>query len=184
MDNFVGEIRLLPFNWAPNGWVPCDGRLLNLQQNIALYSLIGTLYGGDGKTTFAVPDLRGRVPVHRNYNNFNVNSQFQVGTQGGAELVTLTQAQVPSHMHTFGVVNGPANVIPLTTALPAVTQQSVVSGTTFQPPNVFDAVGTTLTTIDPQTISVAGSSAGHPNVQPYITLNYCIATIGIYPSRD
>lgn len=180
MDNFVGEIRLMPFSWAPNGWVPCDGRLLNLQQNIALYSLIGTLYGGDGKTTFAVPDLRGRVPVHRNYNNFNVNSQFQVGTQGGAEQVTLTQAQVPSHMHTFGAATVAADQFPPTSFLPAIVQP--FSSTAA--PNVYDTVGTSLVTIDPQTVSVSGAGAAHPNVQPFIVLNYMIATTGIYPSRD
>lgn len=184
MDNFVGEIRLMPFNWAPAGWVLCDGRLLNIQQNIALYSLINTLYGGDGKTTFAVPDLRGRVPVHRNYNNLSVNTQFQVGTAGGAELVTLTQAQVPSHMHTFGAYNGAADQ-PLPTAnLSAMPQPAVQNGTTYAPPNIYDAVGTTLVTIDPQTVSISGASAGHPNVQPFMVLNYMIATIGIYPSRD
>jgi len=184
VDNFVGEIRLLPFNWAPNGWVPCDGRLLNLQQNIALYSLIGTLYGGDGKTTFAVPDLRGRVPVHRNYNNFSINAQFQVGTKGGAEQVTLTQAQVPSHAHAVGAYNGVADQLLPGGNLLSVPQQGVVSGTTIQPPNIYDGVGTSLVTLDPQTVSISGSGAGHSNIQPYVTLNYCIATIGIYPSRD
>ncbi|HEY0832747.1 MAG TPA: tail fiber protein [Azospirillum sp.] len=180
MDNFVGEIRLMPFNWAPSGWVLCQGQLLTIQQNIALYSLIGTLYGGDGKTTFAVPDLRGRVPVHRNYNNLSVNTQFQVGTQGGAEQVTLTQAQVPSHLHSFGAYNGAADQLPPLGNL--LAQPPAVS--TISPPNLYSTVASTVVTLDPSSISVSGSSAAHPNVQPFIVLNYMIATTGIYPSRD
>lgn len=168
MTPYIGEIKLLPWNWAPRGWALCNGALLAINQNTALFSLLGTIYGGNGTTTFALPDLRGRVAM-------NFGPAYSQGVAGGAETVTLTDAQIANHNH----------------ALMAATD----AGTAIKPDgNVLATVGggiahysaddTTLVAINSTSVEPAGGGEGHQNMQPFLVLNYCIALVGIYPSRN
>ncbi len=174
MDNYLGEIRTFAFGIIPNGWHLCDGTLLNMQQNIALYSLIGTTFGGDGRTTFALPDLRGRAIVASNY-----TSTYNQGKAGGNESVALTNAQT-NHIHYMHVENAPGDtVIPTNIlAIPdvAAIQSEIINiySVPASAPNV---------SLNVETIAMQGSSAGHNNMQPFLVLSYCIATSGVYPPR-
>jgi microcystin-dependent protein len=176
MDAFLGEIRLMSFPFAPKGWMYCQGQLLSVSQNTALFSLLGTTYGGNGVTTFGLPDLRGRVIVGA---GSGVNlSPYVLGQQGGSEMLALAAGQIPAHSHTFtGTVQtgdspdlkSPAGAVP---APGAATQFS--AGT----PTVSMNTGT-LT----GSLANAGGSAPHENRQPLLVLNYAIAVTGIFPSR-
>ena len=164
---FLGEIRLFPWNFAPFGWALCDGTLLGIAQNTALFSLLGTMYGGNGQTTFALPDLRGRTPIH-------VSNNFSQGELDGQEQVTLTIATMPAHQHTFFGTSAAAN-----SKAPAghtLTKDSV-AGDNFYAPD------TTPFAISPQSIGGMGGNQPHDNMQPFLVLNYCIALRGIFPSR-
>ncbi len=169
---YIGEIRLFAGNFAPLGWAFCDGSLLSISDNDTLFNLIGTTYGGDGQSTFALPDLRGRVPVHA---GTNAGSTYVLGEAGGSETVTLSAAQVPQHAHALlgsaasASTTSPAGAVPATLA--EVT--TLAYGT--------DAP---LTTLAPQTVGVAGGNQPHDNVQPYLCINYIISLFGIYPSQS
>ena len=182
-EPFVGEIRMFGFNFAPQGWAMCNGQLLPINQNTALFSLIGTFYGGNGTTTFALPDLRGRVAV--NQGSGAGLSPYSIGQTGGSENVTLLVQQMPAHNHqvgcdgtgtgrggaAFGVGTGgtPTNNIPGLAASPANAAYS------NNAPN---------TTMSNAMIENAGGSQAHPNIQPYLALTFCIALQGIFPSRN
>lgn len=171
-DNFLGEIRLFPMNWAPQGWHVCDGTVLPITGNQALYSLIGIAYGGDGKTTFALPDLRGRTGV--NYGpGINPASEYILGAKNGAETVTLTANTIPQHNHNVGVNPTAAN--------------GNIPGNTLAMPTGINFYNTTLPagspTLVPETISTVGNNTPHQNMQPFQVLNFCIATSGLYPTR-
>ncbi len=161
---FLGEIKIISWNFAPKGWTFCNGQFLPINQNQALFSLLGTMYGGNGQTTFALPDLRGRVPLH-------VGDGFIQGQAGGQEFHTLTISELPAHNHFVNAVNGTA-----TTEAPAgnflATNPAALYLTT---PN---------TTLKPSTVTNFGGSQPHENRQPFITLNFIIALIGIFPSRN
>lgn len=186
MDPFIGEIRLFPYaaGKTPVGWALCDGSLLQISTNAALYSLINTLYGGDGKTTFALPDLRGRVPMHRNYTAPLTRSQ--IGNKFGVEGVTVTQAQVPAHSHSVNVYNNNGTKINPSSNVPAIPVNTPTQPNPPAPQIYAQYVQNTSTMvgIHPGTIAVAGSSAAHENRQPYLVLGYFMATTGIYPPRD
>jgi microcystin-dependent protein len=170
-DPFLGEIKLFPYTFAPRGWALCNGQVLSIAQNTALFSLIGTLYGGDGRTTFALPDLRGRVPVSSGQGPGL--SQYDVGEVGGVESVTLTEPQLPAHTHAMRV-NGPSSASnnPNNRYLGRVSTGTAYAGTTN---------GKTL---KPDAIAPSGDSEPHENRQPHLVLNYCIALEGIFPARD
>lgn len=174
-DNYLGEIRLFPINYAPEGWHVCDGTIMQIQGNQALYSLIGKTYGGDGKTTFALPDLRGRVPVDASITN---PTNYSIGMNGGAETVALTVQQMPAHNHEFQVYNGPDSAPEPNDilAIPANT----ISGAQI---NTYNTSNATTQTLNAASIENAGTSQGHNNMQPFLTLNFCIAVQGIYPPR-
>jgi microcystin-dependent protein len=162
---FVAEINLFPYNFCPSGWAWCDGQLLPISQNTALFSLLGTTYGGDGKSTFALPNLNGRVALHPGQGPGL--SLRDLGEVGGSDTVTLLQSEIPVHAHT---VRSSASAA--TSANPA----TAVPGTTEAP--VYHATGTPTGTLQP-----AGGDQPHNNLQPYLTLYYAIALQGVFPPR-
>ena len=166
---FLGTIVPFGFNFAPRGWAMCDGQLLPIGNNSALFSLLGTLYGGDGRTTFALPDLRGRMPVHQG--NGPGLSDYSVGQRGGAEQVTLTQMQMPSHTHS---AQAPVAVVP----------RSGFSGIGNEGDASLIASYTPATSGVDEMVMNAGGSQSHENRPPYLTVNFCIATVGLFPSRS
>lgn len=170
-DPFIGEIRLFPYNFEPRGWAFCHGQLLPISQHTALFSLIGTIYGGDGRVTFALPDLRGRVPVSAGQGPGL--SLYDVGQVGGAESVTLSESQLPAHNHLMAA-NGPSSGSdrPNNRFLGRVSSGTAYAGTTN---------GRML---NPEAISFTGAGQPHENRPPHLTLNYCIAMEGIFPSRN
>ncbi|MBC7858209.1 MAG: phage tail protein [Burkholderiaceae bacterium] len=170
MDPFVGEIKICAFSYAPQGWAKCDGSAMTIQQNAALYSLLGITYGGDGKTTFCLPDLRGRTPVHRN----PAVANFQQGKSLGAETVALTAANLPQHSHTFNVTSAAG-----AKSSGLAPNASVLAATGA---NLYGAAAT-LTPMGAAACGSAGAGAAHANMQPSLALNFIIATSGLYPSR-
>jgi microcystin-dependent protein len=167
-DAFVAEIRILACNFAPKGWALCHGQLLPISQNTALFSLLGTTYGGDGKSTFALPDLQGRAPMHSGQ-----GGPHYLGEEGGTESVTLLQSEMPAHSHTLMASASAGNrTAPLGNAL------ARVSGATPYAP----AGAATAALVD-QAFAPTGGSQPHNNMQPYLTLNFCIALQGIFPPR-
>lgn len=172
---FIGEIRLLPYNFAPLGWATCSGQLLSIAQNDALFALIGTTYGGDGQTTFALPDLRGRLPVHQGQGPGLSN--YTIGQVAGTESVTLISTQLPAHTHTLIATTAAAtSLTPGNALLPGA-----VSGDTFY---VNTTAGNTMAPMSNQMLSQAGGSQPHENTMPTLTLQFCMALEGIFPSRN
>ncbi|MCM2357374.1 MAG: tail fiber protein [Geobacteraceae bacterium] len=185
MDPYLGEIKLFPFGLVPQGWVLCDGRQLPVAGNQALYSLLGNAYGGDTRN-FNLPDLRGRVPVHCNY-NINPDGKDRIlskyGKGMGAETVTLDNTQLPAHAHqVYGEGSSSDSVSPisLSTCLWAIP----IDPTTKQqiPVEPFSTAQVTAK-MDSTAITAAGGSGAHDNMQPFLVLNFCIAVQGIYPPR-
>ena len=170
-EPYVGEIRMFAGNFAPRGWAFCDGQLLAVSQNDALFSLYGTIYGGDGRTTFGLPDLRGRVPIHAG--SGPGLSPRQLGSKGGQEQVTLIVDQLPSHNHdpvsasTAGTLS--------TNPLGNVYTQA--AGDVYR--DNLDALGN----LDANAITHVGGSQSHTNIQPFLCVNFIVALFGIYPSR-
>lgn len=171
-DPFVAEIRIFPFNFAPRGWAWCDGQLLPLSQNTALFSLLGTTYGGNGKSNFALPDLQGRAPMHPGQGPGL--SLHDLGETGGSETVSLLESEIPSHNHTMSASNGaadeegqkqPAN------ALPGSQQGS----------NQMYALLDNLVQMSDQALAPAGGDQPHNNLMPYLTFYFCIALQGVFP---
>jgi microcystin-dependent protein len=184
-DYFVGELRVFAFNRIPKGWLPCDGRLVNITGNQALFALLGNGFGGDGKTTFALPDLRGRVTM-------GTNNLTQRATQSGAEGVVLTAAQVPPHTHTIQGVSGGTivPVAPLTNNYMSEAKQ-LPSPTAAQPFNIYGPPptnppqpGNAWAPLDSTTFSSVGANEAHENRQPVLPLQICIATSGLFPTRN
>jgi microcystin-dependent protein len=172
-DSFIGEIMMFAGNFPPQNWAFCDGQLLPIAPNTALFSLIGTYYGGDGQTTFALPDLRGRLPMHTGSGPGPGLSPRSLGESGGAENVTLISTQMPAHTHALQVdsANG-------TTASPG-------GALLARDPSGTPAYGVNTTgTLSAQAIASAGGSQPHQNMPPFLAINYCICVQGIYPPRS
>jgi len=169
-DQFVAEIRLFPFNFAPQGWAFCNGQLLPISQNTALFSLLGTTYGGDGKSTFALPDLQGRVPLHHG-DGPGLTSRM-LGESAGSATVTLLESEIPSHVHALR-----GSALDGDLSLPSPVR--VLGNATGAKPY---GSGTDVL-LAGQALALAGGSVPHNNLQPYLTLNYCIALQGIFPPR-
>jgi len=163
-DPFVAEIRIFPFNFAPKGWAWCDGQLLPLSQNTALFSLLGTTYGGNGQTTFALPDLRNCVPIH-------VGSGHTLGERAGEQAHTLSISEMPTHLHTVQGSSSDGD-----TNLPSGSVLATAANV-YGPPGVQN-------TLQPATISSVGGSQAHLNMQPFLVLTFCIALQGIFPSQN
>ena len=173
-DPFVAEIRIFPFNFAPKGWAWCDGQLLPLSQNTALFSLLGTTYGGDGKSNFALPDMQGNAPMHPGQGPGL--SLHDLGETGGSETVTLLESEIPAHQHS--VV---AQVPPADTNLPGgnvLARASVGGVNPYQPP-----AGAPLVMMSQNALTPAGGDQPHNNMMPYLTLYFNIALQGVYPPR-
>ena len=179
MDPFIGEIIMFCGNFAPQGWAICNGQLLPISQNQALFSILGTNFGGDGITNFALPDLRGRVPVGQGQGPSLSN--YTLGEKTGVENVTLLPGQMPQHNHMVGVSNQAGSSTDPTNHLPA----QINTGTGRSPATT--AMGYAPTpqtgTLAPAAISMSGGNQGHPNIQPVLCVNFIIALTGIYPSR-
>jgi len=164
-EPFLSEIRIMSFGFPPKGWALCNGQLLPINQNQALFSLLGTTYGGDGRVNFALPDLRGRTPIH-------TGSGHTLGERGGEQAHTLTLGELPAHTHALNGSSGNgANTPSNTTVLGTSNPQSVYGG----PSN--------LASMDSRSISNVGGSQAHLNMQPLLTLSFCIALQGIFPSQ-
>jgi len=164
-DPFLGEIRMMSFVFAPKSWALCNGQLLPIAQNQGLFSLLGTYYGGDGRVNFALPDLRGRVPLHR-------GGEFSIGQKGGETAHTLTIAELPEHTH---VMNASAN--------PGTTTHPVGNVIAANIQNMY-ANPASLVAMAPGVLTNTGGSQAHQNMQPYLTISYCIALVGIFPSQN
>jgi microcystin-dependent protein len=171
-DPFVAEIRIFPFNFAPKGWAFCNGQLLPLSQNTALFSLLGTTYGGNGKSNFALPDMQGNAPMHPGRGPGL--SLHDLGQTGGSEFVTLLESQMPSHSHAQM-----GNTTTATKSLP--TGNSFARGSGITP--YLAPAGAPVVTMAFQAITPAGGSLPHNNMQPYLTLNFNIALQGVFPPR-
>lgn len=171
-DPFVAEIRIFPFNFAPKGWAFCNGQLLPISQNTALFALLGTTYGGDGKSTFALPDLQGSAAMHPGQGQGL--SLRDLGQIGGAETVTLLQSEMPVHTHAVR-----ASIEPGDNRLPSPTVALSVSTGAF----AYAGGSPALTQMAFQALPPAGGSLPHNNLQPYLTLNFCIALQGVFPPR-
>ncbi len=169
-DPFVAEIRIFPFNFAPRGWAWCDGQLLPLSQNTALFSLLGTTYGGNGSSNFALPDLQGRAPMHPGQGPGL--SLHDLGEQAGVEGVTLLESEMPLHSHGLNVSQGDAiSRVP--------TGEQLATGIAlgmYEAPNA-------LVSLSPSALPPAGGDQPHNNMQPYLTFYFCIALQGVFPPR-
>lgn len=170
-EPFLGETRIFSFEFAPKGWALCNGQLLPINQNQALFSLLGTTYGGDGRTTFALPDLRGRVPIH-------AGNGFFLGANGGEASSTLTLQSLPAHTHMVRVSGDVAKLQLPTNGVLAQAPINVYSNSTL------DGSVETLNAMNPAASTAIGGSQPHENMQPYLTLNVCIALQGIFPSPN
>jgi microcystin-dependent protein len=170
-DPFVAEIRIFPFNFAPKGWAWCDGQLLPLSQNTALFSLLGTTYGGDGKSNFALPDLQGRAPMHPGQGPGL--SLHDLGETGGSETVTLLESEIPAHSHALRASSDDADLqIPGPAFSVAKSTGQALYSTTA-----------TLAPLAPEALAPAGGDQPHNNLQPYLTFYFCIALQGVFPPR-
>lgn len=172
-EPFIGEIRPFGFNFAPRGWAMCNGQLMSIAQNQALFSLLGTNYGGDGQSTFGLPDLRGRAPVHPGTGPGL--APVVPGETSGVEAVTLIQTHLPPHGHT---TRASADLVNSTSPAGNVMGAKGRGGV-----NVY-AAANNLTPLAPGAVASAGSSQAHDNMQPSLVMNFCIAVEGIYPSRN
>jgi microcystin-dependent protein len=168
-EPFLAEVRIFGFNFPPRGWATCDGQILPINQNQSLYSLLGTTYGGDGRTTFGLPDLRSRTPIH-------VGGGHALGQKSGVETVALTTDQIPSHTHAMNGTNQSANQPTPAGNLPAAPSASL--GNTYAATPLDQPLANAVS------IANQGSGQGHNNMQPYTTLNFCIAMQGVFPSRN
>ena len=163
---YVGEIRMFAGNFAPAGWMFCEGQLLPISENETLFQLIGTTYGGDGQSTFALPDLRGRIPLHQ-------GNGFILAETGGAEEITLTVSQIPAHSHPFLASNDTATAPAPNGSLP---------GSTNVNKKIYAAANSPVTPMAPLSIGPTGGSQPHTNFQPYLCINFIISLFGLFPS--
>jgi len=173
-DPFVAEIRIFGFNFSPKGWAFCDGQLLPISQNTALFSLLGTTYGGDGKSTFALPDLQGSAPMQPGQGQ-GLSQRF-LGEMSGVETITLLTSEMPFHNHTIATHNLDAGG--LQNPAPDVILAKSAQGSAYQ-----SNTSANLVMMAPQALSIAGGGLPHNNMQPYLTLNFCIAMQGVFPAR-
>ena len=164
-EPFLSEIRIFSFNFPPKGWAFCNGQLLPINQNQPLFALLGTTYGGNGQTNFALPNLQGQVPIHTGHGH-------TLGEKAGSSAVTVNIQQLPQHIHFMQATTNEANQVPIPT------------NNMLSPGNNLYSGPSNLTTMLPQSVSNVGGSQPHNNMMPYLVLNFCIALQGIFPSRN
>jgi len=174
-DQFVGEIRIFPFNFPPTGWAFCNGQLLPISQNTALFSLLGTFYGGDGKSTFALPDLQGAAAMFWGQGS-GLSERF-LGEQNGSQTVTLITTEIPSHTH-IAMAKSPGGTSNPTGLVWGTSNAGKVAAL------FYASAAASPVNMNPAALSIAGGSQPHNNMPPYLTLNYCIALQGIFPPRS
>ena len=165
-EPFLSEIRIMSFGYAPRGWAMCNGQLLPINQNQALFSLLGTTFGGNGQTNFALPDLRGNVPIH-------TGQGFTLGQKGGEQAHTITMSEMPQHFHAANATSTNGGVI--------IPTGNLLAGGT---PQLYHAPDNNLTALNAATLGNVGGSQAHLNMQPFLVLNFCIALQGIFPSPN
>lgn len=172
-DPFLAEIRMFPLNFAPKGWAVCDGQLLSISQNTALFSLLGTVYGGDGTSTFALPDLRGRAPMHPGHSTASTRIR-DLGEQDGSDMAALQPSELPSHNHTLRASSQPGE------------DASGVSGALGRSMGavLYESDASTLESLAPEALAPAGGGMPHENMQPFLTTQFCIAVQGVFPPRS
>ncbi len=169
-EPFLAEVRIVGFNFAPRGWAFCDGQILPINQNQSLYSILGTTYGGDGRTTFALPDLRGRTPIHTGRSDGG--TEHRLGSKSGEETHTLSAAEMPQHTHSVqGRNDEPTGSNPQDHVFARSVQQVYAP---FSAPATFGS----------GSVANVGGSQAHDNMQPYLAVNFCIALQGLFPSRN
>lgn len=171
MDPFIAEIRLLPYSFAPRDWALCNGQILSISQNPALFSLLGTTYGGDGKSTFALPNLQGSVVMHPGQGPGL--SPHDLGESGGSDKITLVESEMPAHPHPLSASTGDGNAT-------SPVGQRLANGIGL----AMYAAPSSPVALDANVVAPVGGGAPHNNLQPYLTMNYCIALQGIYPARE
>ncbi len=170
---YLGQIQPMGFNFAPRGWAQCNGQLMSVSQNTALFALLGTTYGGNGQTTFGLPNLQSRVPL--GFGTLN-GEAFVLGEMGGVETVTITNNTLPSHSHTFSGTSDSADA-GLPTNGDALAK---IAGAG----DFYYASDATTQSLNPASVSMVGGNQAHENLQPYLAINWCIATSGVFPSRN
>lgn len=181
-DPFIGEIGIFAFNFAPKGWSLCNGQVMDIRQNAALYSLLGVQFGGDGVNNFKLPDMRGRTPVHPNPNDGRVYNQ---GIFGGLEQVVLNVNQMPAHIHQVSAQSSDSNAdSPSGAFLSGVKSVSGSTSYSKDPTPIYTSSPNNLVALDTRTIGKTGGGQAHFNMQPSLVLNFCISLVGTYPSRD
>lgn len=168
-EPFLAEIRVVSFNFPPKGWALCNGQLLPINQNQALFSILGTTYGGDGRTNFALPDFKGRAPMH--FGNANA-----LGTKSGQEAHALTSGELPAHQHPLYASADFANASVPGNAVPAAKPRGGL--------NIYAPPASSVTPLNPAAVGVSGAAQPHDNMQPFLALNFVIALVGIFPSRN
>jgi microcystin-dependent protein len=178
MQPYLGEIRMFAGNFAPQGWALCSGQLMSIAQNTALFSLLGTIYGGDGQSTFALPDFRGRVPLHQGQGQ---TQSFTIGEQGGTEAEMLTAAQLPPHTHVLSASAAAPQAVPAGGI--NLSASAYVPASPVPKPKMY-ANPDTLVAMSSSAIGAAGGSQPHDNMAPSLGLNFIIALEGIFPSRS
>jgi microcystin-dependent protein len=176
---FLGEVRPFAFSYAPVGWAMCDGQIMQISQNTALFSLLGTNFGGDGRSTFGLPDLRGRVPIHTD--GYSGGGQYPIGIPGGVETVTLSLTELPAHNHTFVGTTAAADE-----KRPVAGSAYATSATTgpVSPDQNYYGLANSLVPINAATLTSVGENLSHTNLQPFRVINWCIALQGVFPPRS
>jgi microcystin-dependent protein len=176
-DPYLAEIRIFPFNFPPRGWATCDGQLLSISQNTALFSLLGTNYGGDGRSTFGLPDLRGRVPIAQGQGPGL--SQYSVGEELGSDAVTVLVSGMPAHSHTLNAEDPAVQPADQSAPSPTSVLASSTGGFAYRP-----NASTQPVQMSAAEVQSLGGGQPHNNLQPYLTLTFCIALQGIFPPRS
>jgi microcystin-dependent protein len=171
-DQFLAEIRIFPFNFPPTGWAFCNGQIMPISQNTALFSLLGTVYGGDGKSTFALPDMQGNAPMQQGQGQGL--SERSLGEMSGVESITLLLSEIPVHTHTLMASQEPAEVL---------SPSGNVIGRSVDGSLYTTTQSNGVSNLSPQALAPSGGGLPHNNMQPYLTVNFCIALQGIFPQR-